>query len=115
MRRTEGSCQYGLQYLTHPRELEDDEMIEIAKLEEPNHFGESNAFYKLYNTAKGAVFFFENLEKDKVLVCLFEMVMENLYIVGEPKGASQFSIELKPGQSSVKMLKPLDESVSTSI
>ncbi len=72
-------------------------MIEIAKLEQPNHFGESQAFYKLYNTAKGAVFYFENQEKDKALVCLFEMVMENLYIVGEQKGSTQFSIELKPG------------------
>ena len=48
------------------------------------------AFYKLYNTAKGAVFYFENGEDDKVLNCLFEMEMENLYIVDEPKSATKF-------------------------
>lgn len=31
LRRTSPSCQYGLQYLTHPRELNDEEMIEVAK------------------------------------------------------------------------------------
>ena len=61
LRRNAPSCQYGLQYMTHARELEDEELIEIAKqMEEINHFGESKAFYKLYNTAKGAVFYFEN-------------------------------------------------------
>ena len=66
LKRTMGSCQYGLQYLTHPRELTDEEMIEIAKkMEESTPFGESKAFYKLYNTAKGAVFYFENGEKDQ--------------------------------------------------
>lgn len=66
-------------------------MIEVAKqVEEVNPFGESDAFYKLYNTAKGAVFYFENGERDKVLSCLFEMEMENLYIVGEPDKATKF-------------------------
>jgi len=79
LRRSSPSCQYGLQYLTHQRELEDDEMVEITKqLEEVNPFGESQAFYKLYNTAKGAVFYFENGEKTKILRCLFEMQLENL-------------------------------------
>ena len=56
-----------------------------------NYFNEESlAFYKLYNTAKGAVFYFENGEEDKVLNCVFEMEMENLYIVDEPKGAPQF-------------------------
>lgn len=91
LRRTSPSCQYGLQYLTHPRELNDDEMIEVTKhQEEKNFFSDSEAFYKLYNTAKGAVFYFENGEEDRVLYCLFEMEMDNLYIVGEPKGATKF-------------------------
>ena len=63
-------------------------MIEIAKqVEESTPFGESAAFYKLYNCAKGAVFYFENAEKGKLLSCLFEMELENLEIEGEPKGA----------------------------
>ena len=42
LRRTAPSCRFGLSFLTHPRELEDDEMIEIARqMEESNSFGES--------------------------------------------------------------------------
>ena len=60
-------------------------MLEIAKeQDEVNAFGESKAFYKLYNTAKGAVFYFENGERTKKLSCTFEMELENMYIVGEP-------------------------------
>ena len=106
LRRTAPNCQFGLQFLTHPRELEDDEMIEIAKRQdEANQFGDSRAFYKLYNTAKGAVFYFENGERQKTFRCTFELGLENLYIVGEPSKATKFSIELKPGQNTVKLLK----------
>ena len=63
LRRNSRSCQYGLRYLTHPRELNDSELIEITKqLEDKQQFGESKAFYKLYNTQLGAVFYFENAE-----------------------------------------------------
>ena len=66
-------------------------MVDVAKqTEETNYFSDSKAFYKLYNTAKGAIFYFENAEEDKVLTCLFEMEMTNLYIVGEPAGATKF-------------------------
>ena len=51
----------------------------------------------MYNTAKGAVFYFENQEREKVLSCLFEMEMENLYIVGELEEAVKFSFKLNPG------------------
>ena len=101
LRRTAPSCQFGLQFLTHPRELEDDEMIEIAsQMDEVNPFGESQAFYKLYNTAKGAVFYFENAEKSRILRCTFEMELENMYIVGEPDKATKFTVELRPGKNS---------------
>ena len=106
LRRTAPHCQFGLQFLTHPRELEDDEMIEIAKsMDETNLFGDSKAFYKLYNTAKGAVFYFENGERLKTFRCTFELGLENLYIVGEPNSAVKFTVELRPGQSAVKLLK----------
>jgi len=64
---------------------------------EPNPFGESKTYYRLYNTVKGAVFYFENHERDKVLSCIFEMELENLYIVGEPEKAVKFSFKLNPG------------------
>ena len=81
-----------------------------------NYFNEESlAFYKLYNTAKGAVFYFENREEDKVLHCVFEMEMENLYIVDEPKGATKFEFELQPLTSCHKMLKPVIEGEGTGI
>ena len=101
--------------MTHPRELEDDEMIDIAKQQEANQFGESKAYYRLYNTAKGAVFYFENQEREKVLSCLFEMDMENLYIVGELENAVKFSFKLNPGQNCAKMLKPVVDGEATGI
>ena len=37
--------------MTHPRDLDDDELIEEAKnMEDATQFGEANAFFKLYNT-----------------------------------------------------------------
>ena len=51
LRRTENSCQYGLQYMTHPRPLSDNEMMEAARNMddyEANAFGESEAFFKLF-------------------------------------------------------------------
>lgn len=96
LRRTENSCKYGLQYLTHQRKLSDDEMIEATKnLEELTPFGESNSYYKLFNTAQGAVFFFENCEDDKTLHATFELQMENLFIQGEKQGVTSFDIVLK--------------------
>ena len=65
LRRTETSCKYGLQYMTHQRQLTDEEMMQNARDlddEEIVAFGESAGFYKLFNTANGAAFYFENGE-----------------------------------------------------
>ena len=114
LRRTAPSCQYGLSYLTHPRELEDDEMLSIAKLmDESTRFDGTMTSYKLYNTAKGAYFYFENADTAKTFSCVFKMGLDNLYIVDEPEGATSFEIVLKPGQSCHKMLKPVDEGLDT--
>ena len=86
LRRVENSCKYGLQYLTHPRQLTVEEMMEAARNipdDEANYFDESAAFYKLFNTAQCAVFYFENGERTKTLTTLFTMQIENLYIVDE--------------------------------
>lgn len=90
-------------------------MIEIAKQMEANQYGETLVYYRLYNTAKAAIFFFENREKDKSFQCLMDMEMENLYIEGEPEGATNFSIKLSPGQTCHKMLLPVEEGVATGI
>ena len=102
--------------MTHPRELEDDEMIEIAKqMEEKTPFDDTRAFFKLYNTAKGAVFYFMNDERSKTLFCSFDLVMSNLYIAGEPDGATKFEFKLPAGQSTVKMLKTVKEGEHTNL
>lgn len=49
------------------------------------------------------------------MTCLFEMELENLYIVGEPEGATKFSLSLNPGDNTVKMLKPVKEGLTTGI
>ena len=48
--------------------------------EDAAYFGNSNAFYKLYNTAQCAVFYFQNDEPEKTLSTRFEMAIENLKI-----------------------------------
>jgi hypothetical protein len=51
LRQTEGACSYGLSYLTHQRELSDEELIEQAKaVEQKSNFGGTEAYFKLYNT-----------------------------------------------------------------
>lgn len=61
LRRIENSCKYGLQYLTHERELTDEEMVEACKeMDDMIPFGESAAYYKLFYTNLGVVFYFDN-------------------------------------------------------
>ena len=118
LRRYENSCKYGLQYLTHPRQLTDEEMMEAARMvddDEKNYFDESDAFYKLFNTAQCAVFYFENGERHRTLATKFWMQIENLYIVDEPEGVTEFSVELPPLQCGYKILKPIVEGEATGI
>jgi hypothetical protein len=115
LRRIDNSCSYGLAYMTHPRELDDDELVEEAKnLEEQTNFGETNAWFKLYNTARAAVFYFENQDTE-TLTATFELQMENLMIQGEAEDASTFSVRIAPGKTTHKILKPVAENEGTSI
>ena len=101
--------------MTHPRELDDDELVEEAKnLEEQTNFGETNAWFKLYNTARAAVFYFENQDTE-TLTATFELQMENLMIQGEAEDASTFSVRIAPGKTTHKILKPVAENEGTSI
>lgn len=118
LRRTDHDCRYGLQYLTHQRELDDEEMKEIARSmpdEDKAEFEGSRAFYKLHNSRQCAVFYFENPERKRTLQATFTMVMENLKIVDEPEGTTKFAVRLGPGEHCYKMLKPIDEGEQTSI
>lgn len=61
LRRIQSDCKYGLQYLTHDREISDEEMIQACKeMDDSIPFGETDTFYKLLYTEQGVVFYFEN-------------------------------------------------------
>lgn len=116
LRRIDPSCRYGLQYMTHPRQLTDEEMMQNAKdNEEPIMFEDTAGLYKLFNTAQGAAFYFENGERSKSLSVKFEMQIENLAIQGEPEGSSSFEFLLAPGKTCYKLLKPIIEGEATAI
>lgn len=59
---------------------------------EANFFGDSKAYFKLFNSANGSCFFFENREKRMTLKANFELQVDNLQIVDSPPGATRFAI-----------------------
>ena len=67
--------------MTHEREIDDAELIELAKICETQFslLNDSNVNFKLYNTGKAVVFFFENSEA-VTITAHFELQMENLMI-----------------------------------
>ena len=65
--------------------------------DEITFFGESRAFYKLFNSAQGACFYFENAEPEMTLSSKFSFGLTNLQIVGEADDAQEFSLSLAPG------------------
>mmetsp|Transcript_17419 Transcript_17419/g.22030 ORF Transcript_17419/g.22030 Transcript_17419/m.22030 type:complete len:84 (+) Transcript_17419:1944-2195(+) len=73
------------------------------------------AFYKLLNTAQYACFYFENGSPDLTLIARFNFGLDNLYIVGEAEDAESFEVNLGPGKSCFKMLKPISDGVQTAI
>jgi len=83
LRRNGDQCSYGLAYRTHQRAYDDFEMIQLAKdSEEPSMFGDSTAFFKLYNDQYGAVFYIDNQEK-LPMETTFDLDMDNMMIKGE--------------------------------
>ena len=84
LRRTDESCQYSLSYVTRPRELEDDELIEKAKQQaKRTKFGNEQAFYTVYSTVKTTVLHIENPDPDKAIHATFELDLDNLNLEGE--------------------------------
>ena len=45
----------------------------------------------------------------------FDLEMENMMIKGEPKGATEFSVKLNPGESTAKVLKTIDPNTGNSL
>ena len=68
MRRTHGKCTYSLSRITHERDYDDHEYINMAINQGKEYqFGVIDACFKLYNSANAAIFYFENKEQDRVL------------------------------------------------
>ena len=45
----------------------------------------------------------------------FELEMENMRVKGEPDGASEFTVQLGPGESTAKILKTIDPEAGNSL
>lgn len=117
LRQTEGSCSYGLSYLTYDRELTDDELIEKAKAElEKTVFGDSEAYFKLYNAIDAACFHFEN-PTGETLVANFALDLTNLAIFGneEAEDKNKFEVRIPAGESSHQILKKIKDGEGTAI
>ena len=92
---------------TSPIQRSDTEMIESAKQSERlNKIGKTEAYYKMYNDYDGVVFFFNN-PSEKTLTVNFTLELKNLMIQGLPKGQSSFSLDLKPKENALQILKPI--------
>ena len=115
LRRVEDRCSFGLAYLTQPRELSDEELIDAAReSDELNQFGDTNAFFKLHNSVEGAVFYIENQENE-TLTAKFELQMENFMIQGGNVDETEFTVKLGPGKSAHKILRPIVENEATQL
>ena len=74
LRRNDPNCSFSLKYMTHPRPMSDEELIEeTKKIDEVNQFGEYNVYYRLFNKSVGACFYFENQEETKKFSTNFEL------------------------------------------
>ena len=71
------------------------------------YFGQSGAYFKLLQEEQTFVFHVVNDDKAVAVKTRFQLELENLKIMGEPDGASEFTFELAPGESDNKILKPI--------
>ena len=78
-------------------------------------FGETQAQFKLYNSANAAVFFFENYEDQNEIEAKFTLELRNLALTDEPEGVNEFKINLGPGEHESKILKSIDKNQGTAL
>ena len=55
-----------------------------------------------------------NEDRNKVKI-RFQLELENLWIQGEPEGATEFTVELATGENGNKILKPISPGEGTGI
>ena len=63
LRRFSSNCRYNTQYLTHRRRYTEAEMMQMAKeTKQKQELPDLDAYFKLYNSNHGTVFYFCNEE-----------------------------------------------------
>ena len=77
-------------------------------------FEDQDAYFKLLKEDQTYVFYVVN-EGNAGLKTAFQLELENLRINGEPEGATEFALEIPPGNISTKILRPVSLEQGTSL
>ena len=116
MRRSASKCRYSTSYTTHKRRFTVEEMMTLAKeMEEVQKIDKLDAFFKLYNTAQGTVFYFFNPSESQTVTAEFNLTLTNLVMQDAKEGDTEFRVVLAPKQESYKVLLPIKRNIATSI
>ena len=116
LRRNSNQCKYSTQYMTHNRRLTVLEMKELARMsDDKQQLRGLEAFFKLYNSNQGTVFYFENPSDTQTVTIDFNLELTNLAIAGSDQTSSQFRVVLAPLSTLYKVLLPIERTKSTSI
>lgn len=116
LRRTSRQCKYNTSYLTHRRRLTIPEMQELAKaVDEKKQFEPLEAYFKLYNSNQGTVFYFMNPSQTQTVTAEFNLTFVNLALQGAKEGATSFRVVLAPESEAFRALLPIERNLNTSI
>jgi len=108
MRRFADVCRYSTQYMTHRRRFTVEEMMKLAKEEgQLQQLSNLEAFFKLYNSNQGTVFYFNNPSASQTVTLEFNLTLTNLVIRDAKTGANWFRMVLPPESESYKVLIPI--------
>jgi hypothetical protein len=90
-------------------------MMGLAREEkEKKTFGKLEAFFKIYNTNQGTVFYFNNPSENQTVTAEFNLTTMNLELQDSTE-KDRFRIVLAPQQESYKVLLPIDRNKNTSL
>ena len=79
LRRIAIKCKYSTQYMTHRRRFTIQEMMGLAKeSNEKKPFANLEAYFKIYNTNQGTVFYFNNPSGNQTVTAEFNLTTSNL-------------------------------------
>jgi len=81
LRRNSNKCRYSTQYMTHRRRFTVDELKQLAfKVEQKQQLTDLEAYFKLFNSNQGTVYYFENPSETKTVTIEFNLTLTNLAI-----------------------------------